>query len=490
MTSPHTRLRPMRLLGSVLVMLLLVGVGMDCTVLPVTPAGEGAFAALEVGRLRETVEFLADPAAGGRMTGTRGNDRAGEYIAERMGGIGLTPVGDNGTFFQSFQMSTVRVAAVDSALSIDGQALRLGTDFNTMAAGADGAFAGPVVFVGYGLAADYYDVDVVGAVVMLLIGSPAEDGWDPRVGIVRKLQAAREYGAVGALVVAPEHVGAVDVLADVYTADRPQADIPAMRLSRLVADRLIGADKSPQSFKPNVIAAGTIATRVGVGRNVIGILPATDGGDDSPQNNPHIIVLAHYDHLSNWGDVRDQDVGWGVRPGADDNATGVAGLLAIAEALAAMETRYCDTIFIATSGEEYGYVGSSHYVANPVKPLADCPVVINLDQISCTPGQSHRAYVIGSVMGSRIGGAVRQANDQVGLPLWPLPVQGIYWADDAVFADAGLETLLFYGGRNKATYHQRSDTPDTVDTQSLHTLTKLVFETIRRLDHAYGAPGK
>ncbi len=468
----------MRLLGW-LIVLVLVGVGINCTLLPVMPAGSGAPAALEVGR----------------MTGTRGNDRAGEYIGQRMAGIGLTGGGNNGTFFQSFEMPNVRVAGPDSALSIDGQPLQLGTDFNTMAAGADGAFAGPVVFIGHGLADNYNGRDVTGAVVLLLIGAAGEaDGWDPRVEIVRKLQAAHEYGAVGALVVAPKELGAVDVLADVYTTDRPQADLPAMRLSRVVADRLIGADPSPQSFKPNVTAAGTVATQTGVGRNVIGFLPATDGASDSAPipgpKTPHIIVMAYYDHLSNWGDVRNQDVGWGVRPGADDNATGVAGLLSLAEALAAMETRHGDYVFIATSGEEYGYVGSRHYVQDPVRPLADCPVVINLDQISCTPGHSQRVYVTGSVMGSRIGGAVRQANDQIGLPLWPFPVQGIYWADDAVFADEGLETLLFYGGRNKATYHQRTDTPDTVNIDSLNRLTTLVFETIRRLDHAYGAPAE
>ena len=484
------------------VALLLVTVGVGCTPLPVTPADEHAYAALEATRLQETVDYLANPALGGRMTGTRGNTRAGEYIAARMAAIGLEPAGEEGTFFQTFHMPQVRVAAAESALIVDGKVLRLGEDFDTMVAGSTGDFRGRLVFVGYGLTddghGDYDGVDVVGAVAMVLIGSPADDdAWDSRVEISRKLHIARQRGAVGALVVAPEYLGAVDVLEDVYMANRSREEIPAMRLSRAVADGLIARSgrfdslehvvrqirtgQSPQSFALGVTASGTADTKRGAGRNVIGVLPATDASSEAP----HIIVCTHYDHLSNWGDPRRQDVGWGVRPGADDNATGVAALLGLAEALAAMPTRYCDYVFIASSGEEYGFVGSSHYVKHPVKPLDDCPVMINVDQIGAVSGD--QVYVVGSVMHGVIGGAVRQANDQVGMTLWPLPVAGIYWSDDAIFSDEGMETLFFYGGRNEDTYHQRADTPDTINITGVHRIGVLMFETIRRLDSAYGA---
>ena len=479
-------------------------VGMaGCRTFPATPAGVEAYELLGEDGLREAVGRLADPAIGGRMTGSRGNAIAGDYIAERMAAIGLQPVGDDGTFFQGFLMSNVHTAGGGTKLAVGSEAMTRGEDFDVMAAGISGEFSGPLVFAGFGLSEDgyddYADIDTDGAVVMILIGTPDDnDDWDPRLGIVAKLQTAHAHGAVAALVVAPEYVSPeADPLEDVFPRREMDGKIPAMRLSRAVADRLLVASgqadslgqlvaairdaQTPRSFAMNETISGKVELVWGTGRNVIGFLPPTDASPEVA----HIVVGAHYDHLSSWGDWRGQDVGFGPRPGADDNASGTAAMLAAAEAMAALPERRCGYVFIAFSGEEYGFVGSSRYVDNPFRPLDECPVMVNLDQMGSVTGDG--VNVMGSVMDADIGGMLSQANrDGVGMAMWTWALKGTYFSDDSVFHDAGVEALFFYGGAQDDTYHQRSDRPDTLNYRGLHREAVLVFDLLRHFDAYYG----
>ena len=449
------------------------------------------------------MEYLADPAGGGRMTGSRGNDRAADYIADRMRQAGLTPAGDEGTFFQSFSMPSLRVAGPGSFLTLGEQGLAIRDDADTMVAGAEGAFAGPLVFVGFGVTDerlgydDYAGVDVDGAVVMILLDRPAEaSDVDPRYDMVDKLNRAHAHGAIAALVVVPEFVCSSDPLEDVRPRLWGPARIPAMRLSRDVADRLFGHVESleeivaemrdtltPHSRPLGVTASGEVDLVAATGRNVIGLLPATEPTD----RTRHIVIGGHYDHLSAWGGYLARDAGFGPRPGADDNASGISVVLALAEALAATPQRNCHYIFTAFSGEEYFFVGSKHYVRHPVMPLDRCAVMINLDQVGRV--RDDRITVLGSVMDAALGGMLRHANDEgVGMKLAPIPIKNVFWSDNASFVWKGVDTLFFHGGRDWATYHQRGDLPETVNLAGAGRVGRLVFDTVRRADAHFGQP--
>ena len=470
---------------------------------PSIAAGPACYEALRQHKLAETIDYLADPAGGGRMTGSRGNDRAGDYIASRMRQAGLTPAGDEGTFFQGFPMPSLRVAGPRSRLSIDGESLAIGDDADTMAAGAEGAFDGPLVFVGFGVADrrlgydDYAGIDVSGAVVMILLDRPAESAsTDHRYDIVDKLDLAARRGAVAALVVVPEFVSLYDPLEDVRPRLWRSGRIPAMRISRKAADRLLGQAGSleevvaeirntltPQPVSLGVTISGEVHLVAAEGRNVVGLLPATE----STNETTHIVVGGHYDHLSAWGGYLARDEGFGPRPGADDNASGISVVLAMAEAMADVERRNCHYVFTAFSGEEYFFVGSKHYVRSPAMPLERCKLMVNLDQVGHV--REDRVTVLGSVMDGALGGMLRQANDdEVGMKLSPIPIKNIIWSDNASFVWKGVDTLFFHGGRDWITYHQRSDLPETVNHAGLHRVARLVFETLRRADAHFGRP--
>jgi len=483
----------------------LAGLLVGCATYSPIAVGPDSADAFGQNRLAETIQFLADPAGGGRMTATRGNDRAADYIADRMRQAGLTPAGDEGTFFQSFPMPSLRAAGPDSRLSIDDKPVALGEDAGTMVAGAEGTFEGPLAFVGFGVTDrrlkydDYADVNVDGAVVMILLDRPAESAnVDHRYDIVDKLNRAHSHGAVGALVVAPEFVCPdSDPLEDVRPRLWGPARLPAMRISREVANDLIRQSGqagslaeivsdirntlTPRSHSLGVVARGEVQLVAAEGRNVVGVLPATDPTDATP----HIVIGGHYDHLSSWGGYPAKDTGFGPRPGADDNASGISVVLALAEALARAPRRNCHYVFAAFSGEEYFFVGSKHYVRFPAMPLDQCAVMVNLDQIGRV--RDDQVVVLGSVMDAALGGMLRQANDEgVAMGLSPIPIKNIFWSDNASFVWKGVDTLFFHGGRDWATYHQRGDLPKTINLPGLSRVARLAFDTVRRADLHFG----
>ena len=486
--------------GIVFVFAAAMVLGVGCGPYEAAPAGVESYAAITEEGIAADIARLADPANGGRMTGTRGNAIAAEYIAERMTAMGLGPAGDDGTYFQDFWMPGVSVAGEKTFLSINEQRLTRGDQFDTMVAGLTGEFEGPLVFAGYGLQDEDYDdyagvgVGVDGAVVMILLGSPWDDEWDHRSEIVAKLRLAKRRGARAALVVAPSDLSEHDPLEDVWSrADR--APIRALRLSRAVADELIArTDRfesvdavaeairqsgQSQSFAIEVTVKGKVHFAGGRGRNVIGRLDATD----PYKFVPTILLTAHYDHLDVWGDDRAEDVGFGVRPGADDNASGTAALLAVAEALARVPQRRCHYVIMATSGEEYGFVGAIHFADNSLGDVDAWAINVNIDQIGSVTGDG--VNVIGDVLDWDISGMLSDANRDVGMTVWSWALKGVYWSDDAVFADEGMKTLFFHGGLNPDTYHMTTDHVETVNLRGIQRVALLVFETVRRLDAYY-----
>ena len=188
-----------------------------------------------------------------------------------------------------------------------------------------------------------------------------------------------------------------------------------------------------------------------------------------------LFIIGHYDSIS--------DDPYNSAPGADDNASGTAALLAVAEALARMPQRRCHYVVLFTSGEEYNFVGSVHFAEHSLGDVEFWPINVNIDQIGSVTGDG--VNVIGSMLHWDIGGIVGDANSEVGMSVWSIALKGVYWSDDAVFADKGMETLFFHGGINPETYHMTTDHVETVNLRGIQRVALLVFETVRRLDAYY-----
>ena len=470
---------------------------------------------LDVRGVEALTTFLADPALAGRMVGTPGNRLAGQYIAEQLAVAGLRGGAEQGGWFQPIPVPRIRLPGPGCFLRVPvGPPPRMDGDFSPAAAGRPGGFAGRAVFVGYGLRNvvtrrdDYAGVDARGAVVMILQGTAAGTGpksfWSAKGAKLRrglleaKLERAAKQGAVGVLIVSPPAAaGGREVLYSVVgEADGP---IPAMRITRALADRVlatagkgntiaalaarIAKTKKSAALATNVHVAGRVEFAEGRGRNVIGLLPATTAGQ-----SPAIVIGAHYDHLSFSGNGA-RDAGPGVRPGADDNASGVAAMILVARALAALERRSRTYVFIAFDGEEYGFAGSRHYVRDPAVPLARTHVMINIDQV----GRLRRRKL--TVFGSTAAEPFRSALRSAGSPGVELVVRGIpvtskhRWSDQAAFARAGLATLFFFTGLH-GDYHTMGDTTDKLDLAGVTQVARTVFRTalyLDRLAHPVGS---
>src|SRR3989449_6814230 len=348
--------------------------------------------------LLDQVKTLSAPEMDGRGSGTPGAERASQYIARVFTEAGLKPGGDNGTFFQSFPVSTGIKLGGGNALTIvapTARDLTLGKEFLPLAVSADGSAEGDVIFVGYGITArdlnydDYADLDVRDKIVLAMTGEPRSN--DPSSPFRRpeayhysershKIINAREHGARAILLVA--HPGAPrqalpplrgitqpwNILAGSLTG--PVADTLLAPGGKRLADLAAEIDQklAPQSSTlpgVRVRLAVSLQRERGTAANVVGILPGTD----EKLRDEAIVIGAHYDHLGRGGEgsLAPDQVGT-IHPGADDNGSGTAAVLGLARAFAAAGGAPRTLVFVTFAGEEMGLLGSAHFGRPPPPP--------------------------------------------------------------------------------------------------------------------------
>lgn len=210
---------------------------------------------------------------------------------------------------------------------------------------------------------------------------------------------------------------------------------------------------------------------------VIGVLD----GDDPALRGEFVLIVAHMDHLG----VEPGAVGDSIYNGADDNASGTAGVLELAEAFAGLNARPPRSIvFIAFGGEERGLWGSSYYVANPPLPLAQTVALINLDMIS--RNQPHRVSVATDRADlSDVVNAALAAHPELDLQVQFIPDPGR--SDHAPFARQGVPTLLFHAGLHED-YHQVSDSADLIDPAKAARVVQLAFHVALEIARRPGRP--
>jgi len=356
------------------------------------------------------VNYLASDSLEGRLSGTPGNEKAAGYIAEEFKRFGLQPLGDNASFAQKFDFIGGVNLGTNNLLTLQrggrDTSLTLHTDFIPAGASASDSVSGEMVFVGYGISAeklnydDYAGLEVNGKIVLALRYSPASN--NPHASFAEyeplryKALQARQHGAKALLVIANTD-SAMAALPKLHF-DRSAADagLPVVYITADVADRLLaGSGASSREMitqinktqKPNswpiTGSRAAVVTDLDQERritaNVIGKLT----GSDPKLKEQAVIIGAHYDHLGrSSAGAFDPDKEGEIHNGADDNASGTAGVLELAQYFAAPAQRpRRSIIFMAFSGEELGLLGSAHYVKQPTFPPEQTIAMINLDMV-------------------------------------------------------------------------------------------------------------
>jgi len=476
-----------------------------------------AWAAADAERYLRNVRELASPQMKGRGAGTPELDQAARHIAGQFQAAGLKPLSGS-SYFQPFTLTVGATLGSNNSLETrtGGRraSLRPGQDFLPLSFSGRGSVSGAVVFAGYGITApeyhydDYAGLEVQDKIVVALWHEPQEaDEKSPLLGKTMTRHAeffskainARHRGAVALLLVRDRaaHPDEEDRLLRFGSTKGPEdAGLPVVQVKAEIVDQwLAGAGQSlsalqsaiDQELKPRGIAlpdslrlslSVEVERKLATANNVIGFLPGA--------TEEHIVIGAHYDHLGLGEDNSLAPASAGqIHPGADDNASGAAGLIELGWLFASRaQALRRGIVFVAFAGEELGLLGSSHYVNRPVRPLDKTAAMINMDMIGRV--RNSKLFIGGVGTGSTLKGVVEQALGQY--PFQADFSPGGYDASDHTSFTARQVPVLFFFSGLHGDYHKPTDTWDKIDAPGTARVLNLIFDIADRLGQAAERP--
>ncbi len=469
-------------------------------------------------RYLDDIKALSAPAMEGRGAGTKGLTRAAHLIEQRYKTLGLEPAGTN-SYFQPFTVITgAQLKGKNSFVMLTGSGkreLKVKQDFVPFSFSASGSVQAPMVFAGYGISADefHYDdyagLDVKDKIVLVLRYEPpsfaaqsGDHGLTQHSQVVTKAINARNHGAKALILVngklgdgeedlltrfgsvsGPENVGIIFLQVKNDVADgwlKPSGK----SLGELQAQ--INAASKPASFalpeNQNASVTVSIATTRSPVNNVLAYLPGKTPGP----NEEYVIIGAHYDHLGrgNVDSLAPSQIGQ-IHPGADDNASGTAGVLELARLLAPHKGELRRGIlFMNFAGEELGLLGSAAWVKDPTRPLDKAVAMLNMDMIGRI--KDEKVYIGGVGTGSTLKAVVEQAAQNSGFKIEYSP-GGYSSSDHTSFVARKIPVLFFFSGLH-SDYHKPSDTWEKINPESAARLLNVVAATGEQLADAEDRP--
>jgi hypothetical protein len=422
----------------------------------------------------------------GRKSGGPGGRMAEEWAQSLMGRLGLDPMDREGIYLQAFRFPATDVVA-PIGLTVEGEPVAYRTDFVDLLFSGDGVAEAEVVFVGYGISApdrawdDYAGVDVSGKVVLAIRGAPArreaEFFEERQIGWKSRLAASR--GAAGFLV-ADGRTPVPGTIQGEFFAPR----LPAAWVSAEVADRLLGKhgrtlaelrrardEGDPgRSFgtgaKVRLEVHGRFAPQA-EGRNALGGIP----GRDPDLRNEVILVGAHLDHLG-------VDPTGQVFNGANDNASGVAAILALAETLKENRWRGDRTVvFACFAGEEQGLSGAKALVADVPFPFPRIVAMLNVDMAG--HGKTEVSFGGGEAYPAMAGRILRslQGATRARLRSFRADKNSDHWP----FYERGIPSFFVLSSGEYAHYHQPTDDAERLNPEAMEAVARVVGEAVVRL---------
>lgn len=471
-------------------------------------APEGKQEGISLGTIQAHISYLASDELKGRGSGEKGNELAARYIAAQFKRAGLKPIGtskqndpkaamDGSGYFQPFTFPAGVTRGKNNSLQaeVGGKKMRyrVGSDFEPSAVSSSGNANGGVVFVGYGIQApqrdDYAGQDVKGKIVLLLAGAPGGGANAPLqsfAGIRRKAQIARDMGAAGILVAltAPGEVpkiGAEGRAAGaglpILTVRRSVAEEWLKSAGRSLPEVMTALESGAQSFtlpvQANMQADLQKVTKTTA--NIVGLLE----GSDPTLKNEIVVIGAHMDHLGMGGPSSlATDKSPAIHYGADDNASGTAGVLMLTDYFQSrIQKPKRSILFICFSAEELGLIGSMHYVNNPILPLDRTVAMLNMDMIGRM--RNNQLTVIGTGTSPAWNLLLEEANKTGNFQI-SRNESGFGGSDHQSFYMKNIPVLFFFTGIHED-YHRPSDTADKINAQDMVRILGLVAGCAERI---------
>jgi hypothetical protein len=441
-------------------------------------------------KLFDYVKELASDKYAGRLTGTEGYNASAEWVISHFKKWGIKPAGDKGTYLQSFPNPYTLVLKdcevylhIPYKKSVLKKHYKYEDEFIPGATSGSGEVTAEVIYVGYGATApelgydDYKGVDVKGKIVLMEREAPVSTKdaelfmkWRPYSFHQYKLENAVKHGAKGMIY----NYGPISNPNNSYDKDFIYSHVGRV----VVEDVFSGTgmkhrdvvNKIRKTLKPQSFATGKTVTIKnttehypdGIGTNVIGILE----GSDPVLKEEVIIIGGHLDHLG---------LCYELMPGANDNASAVAVIMGIAEAMAECDIKPRRSVMFNLFGaEEQGVVGSEYYCDNPVVPLEKTVGLINMDGVGC----GDRIQATAAENYPEFWEFIKKANEKYIHRM----VRTSYFAniarprlDAARFMWKGVPTISFGVRGSQSYYHITKDDIDTITPEILEDMAQLFF---------------
>ena len=478
--------------------------------------------------MRADLEFLTSPPADGRASLTQGADAAAWFLATELRKAGLKPA-EGTTYLQRFDLVPLRLDRDRSSVVVrqEGDEHRSGpvaVFFPDPTRDIDLTL--DVVFAGYGITApefgydDYAGLDVRGKAVLVFDHEPREGDPDSafhgtgltlHAGVWTKTWNAQQHGAAVLLVVTEPvnaHVSAP------RPPDRANAPAQALASSELRIPRvtvaaeaavalLKGTGRTPAEWQTAIdgemrpasrsldgvsvaLRAVNATSPVQASWNVAGLLP----GADPRLREETIVVTSHYDHLGTQAGK--------TYPGANDNGSGTVAMVEVARVLAGRPLART-VLFVSFGSEEQLMLGSYHYVAHPLRPLATTRAVINLDMIGrneehtpesigayeVTAARSDQLNLVGAAYSPDLAALLRRVSTGAGLSLSDKfdrdsSMRTLFRCDHLPFLQKNIPAVWLFGGFHPG-YHEPADTIDRLDFDKMARVVRLTADAVGAL---------
>ncbi len=454
---------------------------------------------ISVDELKADVEFLASDSLKGRKAGHEGDLLAAEFIHEKFKDAGLELMYNNG--YQFFGLIADAAIGEGNNLNINGKSYEVEKDFLPYSFSANLLVEAPVVFVGYGLDVeqdslkwnDYKEMDVSGKWVLALQGDPDMDNpqseFVPYSSERAKALTASDKKAAGLILVAGPAFNEKDELSSlVFDKNSSSYSIPVIQVTRVAADYILaGTGETVESLETkmldlkipvHVVTESDVLANVNVqlkeseSQNVVAFVPGTD----EDLKNEYVVVGAHYDHLGMGGagsGSRAVDT-VAVHNGADDNASGVAAIIEIAEKTVSEGKNKRSVIFAAFGAEEMGLIGSKQFTADPPVEMNKIVAMFNFDMVGRLDTATHALSIGGTKTAKETESILNEFNPGFELAF---SEEGVGPSDHASFYLQNIPVFFISTGAH-SDYHTPNDDTEFINFDGLQQVSKYGYDLI------------
>ena len=455
------------------------------------------------------IRFLSHENREGRLPGTRGSKDAIAYLIKNFKSYGVKPAFGK-SYTQPFNIKTgIQLGSLNN-LVINKDTMAVESDYLPLFFSANGSFSGEVVFAGYGFQInekelqwdDYKGLDVKDKWVIVMRHSPERNQphsiYAPHSPLHKKMLVAKDNGAKGIIFVS--QIEDEELYPLRYVSGFKNNEAPAIILSKNIANRIFERvgwstkkvqDEMNQNLKPLSFQLGVLNINVSIDLEPVVKKAANVVGEIRSRNrefrDEYVLIGAHFDHLGMGG------AGSGSRkpeenqihPGADDNASGTAGLLELAQKLSA-NINYLkrSVLFVGFDAEEKGLLGSKHFIeSSPIK-IENITTMINMDMIG---RMSDSSYTVGGV-GTSPSFEYLLDSLKTGRPFnLIMNKPGFGPSDHAAFYTKDIPVLFFFSGVHDE-YHTPADTWQLINLQGEKHILNFIYDLTYYLSRAPKRP--